>query len=42
MLYWSTLLDAVICNTTHSEQVLDEVESVRREHVEVMVPLDLL
>lgn len=38
MLCWRALLDAVTCNTRHSEQVLNEVESVRREHVKVMVP----
>ena len=38
MLCWIALLDAVICNTRHSELVLDEVESARRDHVKVMVP----
>ena len=38
MLCWIALLDAVFCITRHSEQVLSEVESARRNNVKVMVP----
>ena len=38
MMCWIALLDVVVCNTRHSEQILNEVESARREHVKVMAP----
>ena len=38
MLCWIALLDTVFCITRHSEQVLGEVKSARRDNVKVMVP----